>query len=73
MFAVDRQQRGAMTAHRLHEQVAGHHQRFLVRQQHALAVARRGQRRQQAGRADNGRHDVLNAVQRRDPGQAVGA
>ena len=37
VFAVDGQQLGAMLAHRLHEEGAGHHQRLLVGQQNALA------------------------------------
>jgi hypothetical protein len=44
VFAVDRQQHGAGFVHRIHEQLAGHDQRFLVGQQHLLAGARRRQR-----------------------------
>jgi hypothetical protein len=43
-------------AHGVHEQLAGHDQRFLVRQQDFLAGARRGQGRGQAGGADDGGH-----------------
>ncbi|MNM81371.1 hypothetical protein D3C81_933730 [compost metagenome] len=48
-----------MLAHRVHEDGAGHHQRFLVGQQHALAGTRGGQRRAQPGGADDrGHHGV---------------
>jgi hypothetical protein len=43
-------------AHRVQEQLAAHHQRFLVGQQQALAGAGRGQAGRQAGGADDGGH-----------------
>ena len=49
VLAVDRQQRRAALAHRLHEQRAADDQRLLVGEQQALAGARRGEARR-AGR-----------------------
>ena len=42
--------------HGVHEQLAGHDQRFFVRQQDFFPSARRGQRRSKAGGADDGGH-----------------
>jgi hypothetical protein len=56
VLAVDRQQGRAVLAHGVHEQLAGHHQRFLVGQQDLLAGAGGGQGRRQAGGADDGGH-----------------
>ena len=71
VFAVDGQQHGTVVAHRFHEQRPGHHQRLLVRQQHTLAVPGRLQRRQQPGRADNGRHDIVDLRQGGHRGQGI--
>jgi hypothetical protein len=65
MLAVDGQQRGAAGAHRLQEQVAAHHQRFLVGQQQALAGAGRRQAGRQAGGADDGGHHGVDRFVRR--------
>ena len=79
MLAVDRQQRGAALAHRLHEQRAADDQRLLVGQQQALAGARRGQAGRQPGGADDGRHHRVDLrmrgqlAQRRGAGQHLGA
>ena len=68
VLAVDRDQGGAAAARRLDQQRPGHHQRFLVGEQHALAGSRRRQRRRQAGRADDRRHHGVHRRQcRRRP------
>ena len=56
VLAIDRQQGGAVLVHRIHEQLAGHDQRFLVREQNFLASTGRCQGRGQAGGADDGGH-----------------
>ncbi len=66
VFAVDRQQRRAAGAHRIHEHIARHHQRLLVRQQDFLAGARRRQRGAQARRTDDGSHHSIHFRQHRD-------
>ena len=45
MFAVDRDQRRPAAPRRVHERRAAYDQRFLVREQHALARARGRERR----------------------------
>ncbi len=71
VLAVDRNQRRAALAHRLHEQRAGHDQRFLVRQQDALAGARGGEAGAQAGSADDRGHDRVDLRVRRDLAQRL--
>ena len=56
VFAVHRQQPGAMRAHGVHKQAAGHHQGFFIGQINGFARLGRGQCRHQTGGADNGRH-----------------
>ena len=63
----------AAVAHRGDEQRAGEHQRFLVREQDALAARRRRERRREAGRADDRGDDRVGFGQRRDRAQPVGA
>jgi len=48
--------------HGFQQQRAGHHQGFLVGQQDALARLRRGQGGQQTGGADDGGHDLIDAL-----------
>ncbi|MNM84848.1 hypothetical protein D3C81_969500 [compost metagenome] len=62
VLTVDGQQRGAVLAHRVHEDGARHDQRFLVGQQHALARPSGGERRTEPGRADDGGHHGIGAV-----------
>ena len=62
VFAVDRDDFGAGAVHLIHEQLAGHHQRFLIGEQHSLGRAHCGQGRQEAGGADDGRHDHMHVV-----------
>ena len=50
----------------IHEELAGQYERFLVRKQHLLARTRRGQGRTQPGRADDGRHDHVHRLGRRN-------
>ena len=73
MFAIDRQQNRAMLAHRVHEQLAGHDQHFLVGQQDFLARPGRRQRRLQPRRADNGRHHRIDVRMRRHVDQRLHA
>ena len=56
MLAVDWKHGGAMLTHGVHEERAGHDQRLLVGQQHALAGAHSSERRAQPCCADDGRH-----------------
>src|SRR4249919_1538907 len=53
VLAVDRHDGGVRRTHRLHQQFAGEHQRFLVGEQQALARVRGGERGGQARRADD--------------------
>ncbi|MNZ98889.1 hypothetical protein D3C78_1181940 [compost metagenome] len=71
VLAVDRQQLCPMGLHRLHEQGPGHHQGFLVGQQHALARLHRRQGRLEAGSADDGRHHRIHLGMRRHFAQAL--
>ena len=57
----------------MREERSGHDQRFLIREQHALAGARGGQCRGKAGGADNRRHDHLAARVERDVFERLGA
>ena len=66
VLAVDRQQRRAVRAHRLHEYGARRNQRFLVCEQHALACLDGGETRAQAGDADDRRHYGVDLRQARD-------
>ncbi|MNN79749.1 hypothetical protein D3C81_1964210 [compost metagenome] len=60
MLTVDRQQHRSTFAHGLHEQSAGHDQRFLVSQKNFLASFDRCQGRAQPRRTDNSRHDCID-------------
>ena len=71
VLAVDGQQIGVVVPHRAHEQGAGHHQRLLVGQQHGLAGTGRRQRRQQAGRTDDGGHHGIDLGQHADVFQGL--
>jgi hypothetical protein len=71
VLAVDRQQGRLVLAHGVHEQLAGHHQRFLVGQQDLLAGARGGQGRRQAGGADDGGHHGVGVRAGRDVAQGL--
>lgn len=71
VLTVDRQQYSATAPHCLHEQGAGHHQRFLVGQQHLLARLDRRQGRTQAGGADNRRHHGIDLGSRSHLAQAL--
>ena len=57
-------------AHRRHEERPGHDQRFLVGEQHALAGARRGERRGEPGGADDRRHHGVDVRHARRPPRA---
>ncbi len=72
VLAVDRQQLAPPSRTRGHEQSAGQHQRFLVREQDALAGSRRRQRRLEAGGADDRGHHRVGFGQGRDSAQTVG-
>ncbi len=65
MLAVDRQQRGAPARHFVHEQRTGADQDLFVREGHDNAPPDRGQRRRQAGRTDDRRHDPICGSLRR--------
>ncbi len=65
VFAVHRQQRRAMLTHRVHEQLAGHHQHLLVGQHDLFTGARGGERWFQASGADDSRHHSIHFRQRR--------
>nr|GEU28237.1 hypothetical protein [Tanacetum cinerariifolium] len=69
VFAIDGQQDGAGFGHGVHEQLAGHDQRFLVRQQDFLAGAGGGQRGRQARGADDGSHHAVDFGSRRNRAQ----
>ena len=60
VLGIDRQQGRPVLFHRIHEQLPGTHQRFLVGQQHALAGPHRRQCRQQASRTDDGGHHAID-------------
>ena len=64
VLAVDRQQHGAVCAHLVHEQLARHHQRFLVGEQHAFARTYRSERGQQTGSPHDGGHHGVGLRQR---------
>ena len=66
VLAVDRQELGAGFARRAHHERPGHHQRFLVGEQHALAGARRGERRGEPGGADDAGHHRMAVRMRHD-------
>ena len=53
MFGIERQQFAAAILERGQQQRAGHHDRFLVREQQAFAGARGGECRLEPGRADD--------------------
>eukprot|EP01136_Pigoraptor_vietnamica_P026049 Opistho-1_new@80667 len=73
VLAVNGQKGRPAFAHRLHEEFAPHHERFLVRQQQFLARARGGQAGGQAGRADNRRHHRVHAGVAADVAQCLRA
>ena len=60
VLAVDRQQGGAVVAHRRHEQGPGHHQSLFVGQQDALASTRRCQIGGKAGGPDDAGHHRIH-------------
>ena len=64
VFTVDRQQASTGLPHRLHEQLTGDDQRFLVGQQNRLARTCGGQRWPQAGCTHNGGHDHIDFASR---------
>ncbi|MPM84989.1 hypothetical protein SDC9_132066 [bioreactor metagenome] len=65
VLTINRQQASTMLAHRVHEQLARHHQDFLVGQHDPFTGSRRGQRRLKTRSADNGRHDRIDLGQSR--------
>jgi hypothetical protein len=73
VLRIDRQQLGTTGRDGIHEQPPGHHQRLLVGEQDAPTGTRRGQRRQQARRADDGRDHDLGPVDCRGGNQAIHA
>jgi len=70
VLAVDRQQHRAADPHLLHENRPCDDQRLLVGEEEFLARCRRGERRAQPRRADDGGHDAVDARQRRDLDQS---
>jgi len=60
VLTVDRQQRACILLHGVHEQGAPHHQRFLVRQQQALARLRGRQAGRQTRSPDDRPHDITD-------------
>ena len=65
MLAVDRQKTRPALLHRVHKQTSTGHQRLFVGQQNIFTRIYCRKRRQQPGRTDNGRHDLVNLIQRR--------
>ena len=66
VFAIDRQKPHSAAGSLARHQFARHDQRFLVGERHILARANRGQRRGQAQRPDQCRHDQVRGCVRRD-------
>ena len=62
VLAVDGDDRGAAFLRGTHQQLAREHQRFLVRQQQALAGARRGLADAVAARGPSGAFDVMEEL-----------
>ena len=57
VLRIDRHQPVWLAFHQIHDQLAAHHQRFLVGERQHLARLQRGQRRRQADGADHGVQD----------------
>ena len=64
VFAVNRQDGGAVLTGSFHKQCAGNHQRFFVCQINGFAFLSGGQSRGQTGRADNGTHHAADLISR---------
>ncbi len=60
VLAVDGQQRRATGSHRIHKDLPGHDQGFLVGQQNFFPGTSGGQRGAQTGCAHNGRHHAID-------------
>jgi hypothetical protein len=73
VFAVDRDQLGARLTHFIHEQPAGHDQRFLVGEQHALGGSHRRQGRRQPGSTHDRRHHDIDVIAGNGLGERLGA
>ena len=65
MLAVDGQELGPAKLHVIDEDLARGHEAFLVREGHPAALRRRGERRFETGRPDDGRHHAVGGLARR--------
>ena len=64
VLGIDGQDLGAGSPRRGHEQLAGRHQAFLVGQRDAAPLTHGGERRRQAGSADDRRNDAVGRARR---------
>ena len=71
VFGINRQQLGAGFCGGARHQLAGHHQRFFVRQRNALPCFQGAQRRHKANGADRARDDAVSFSVRGNLNQAA--